>query len=267
VNPRLGGLSGHGIWVKVPAVESIEAVLLADPDFVVVDLEHSTIGLETASTLIALARGAVRVLVRVPDHAASTIQRVLDAGAHGVVVPHVDTVEQARAVVAAAHYPPAGGRGYSPNVRSGRWGADSLGLDRLQAANAEVLVVAQLESEMAVAAGVEIGEVPGVSAVFVGPADLAVSLGVAPVDGDLTSLLRSLEQRCEQRDVVLATASNHDPATVAALHLRGYAAVVVGSDVGLLVGSSRAALRGLSGLAAPARRPMTVLDPHLQETS
>ena len=96
-----------GTWLKIPAVEPVEIAAFAGLDFVIVDLEHAPLTLETAYRSIGVAApSGVAPLVRVPDHGAATIQRVLDAGAHGVLVPHVDTVEAAVAVARAARFPP-----------------------------------------------------------------------------------------------------------------------------------------------------------------
>ncbi|GAA3116141.1 aldolase/citrate lyase family protein [Nonomuraea salmonea] len=101
------GINGGtlGTWIKLASPESVEIMAYAGFDFVVIDLEHTTLDLGAASTHIATARAlGVDPLVRVPDHGLSVIQRVLDAGAAGVLVPHVDTVEQARAVVRATRF-------------------------------------------------------------------------------------------------------------------------------------------------------------------
>jgi len=104
-----------GTWVKLPTVESVELMALAGFDFVVIDLEHSPMTLESAATLIAVARGrGTCPLVRVPDHSPAWIQRCLDAGASGILAPHVDTVDQAQSVARSARFEPAGTRVSAP---------------------------------------------------------------------------------------------------------------------------------------------------------
>ncbi|OMQ15718.1 hypothetical protein A7K94_0207555 [Modestobacter sp. VKM Ac-2676] len=101
-----------GTWLKLPATEVVELVALAGFDFVVIDLEHSPLDLESAFRLIGTAlHTGVSPVVRVPGLDPGLVQRVLDAGAEGVMVPHVDTVEQARAAAAAVRFPPLGARG------------------------------------------------------------------------------------------------------------------------------------------------------------
>ncbi|HWO65208.1 MAG TPA: aldolase/citrate lyase family protein, partial [Umezawaea sp.] len=101
-----------GTWVKLPVMESIELLALAGFDFVVIDLEHSPIDLETAYRLIGTATHlGVAPVVRIPALDAGVVQRILDAGAEGVMLPHVDTVAEAEAAVRAIRFPPVGVRG------------------------------------------------------------------------------------------------------------------------------------------------------------
>lgn len=138
-----------GTWVKLPTVESVELMALAGFDFVVIDLEHSPMTLESAATLIAVARGrGTCPLVRVPDHSPAWIQRCLDAGASGILAPHVDTVDQARSVARSARFEPAGTRGVGPTSRAGDWGLRPL--DDYLASGIDTTVMTQVESDLAV---------------------------------------------------------------------------------------------------------------------
>ena len=101
-----------GTWIKFATTQSIEIVADSGFDFVVVDLEHTMLNLETAHLMLSLASASGMVgLVRLRDRRASTFQRVLDAGAVGVIVPHIDTVEQAAAAPAPSRVPPRGSPG------------------------------------------------------------------------------------------------------------------------------------------------------------
>src|SRR5262245_53215071 len=158
-------------------------------DFVVIDLEHSPLGLDTAARMISLARAAgVLPLVRVPGHDAATIGRVLDAGAGGILVPHVDTPDEARRVVVAMRFPPLGERGAGGTSRAGRWGLLPRA-EYVRVGNEDVLCIPQLESEAAFQAAPEILAVEGVDAVFLGAGDLSLSLGVGPTDPRVRELL------------------------------------------------------------------------------
>ena len=170
--PRLG------TWIKLATTESVDIMASAGFDFVVIDLEHAPLDLTITARMIgtALAYG-VDPLVRVPDQQATTIQRVLDAGAKGVLVPHVDSAAEAERVVAATRFPPLGTRGAGGTSRAGKWGLLPRA-DYIRTGNEEVVCIPQLESPAAIDAAAAILAVPGVDAVFLGAGDLSLTLGV-----------------------------------------------------------------------------------------
>lgn len=160
-------------------------------DFVVIDLEHAPLDLQTAYRLInAAAALGVTPVVRVPDTTASTIQKILDAGAMGILVPHVDTVEQAAAVGRACRFPPHGVRGAGGTSRAGAWGLRP-NAEYLATGNDEVLCIPQLESVEAIKAAPEILALDTVDAVFVGAADLSMSMGSTPSSPEVLDLIAS----------------------------------------------------------------------------
>lgn len=230
------GHTALGTWVKLPTIDGVELLAHAGFDFVVVDMEHSPLDVLTVHTLLGVARGCgLAALVRVPDHTPSTISRVLDSGAAGVLVPHVDTVEHARAAVCAARFPPQGTRGYGPTVRAGAWGADVAGY---RASGEEVAVVPQLESREAIEAVRGIGAVEGLAALFVGPADLAVATGLAPESPGFAALLDDVANAAKESKLPLGTAV---PTAAAARALpRNYDFVLISNDASLLGRAARA---------------------------
>ena len=147
-------------------------------DAVYVDLEHTALSLEMAADLCGAAVSAgIVALVRVPDHAPSGIGRVLDVGATGVIVPHVENARQAADVVAAAHFPPTGRRSVSgPTVATG-YGHRSVA-DVMVAARAFTSVTVMVESTAGLSAVDEIAAVPGVDMILLGANDLSLELGV-----------------------------------------------------------------------------------------
>lgn len=190
MNGRTGGLfdRGHvplGTWLKIAAAEPVEIVACAGFDFVVVDMEHAPLDLQTAYRLInsAAALGLVP-LVRVPDKNPAFIQKILDAGARGILVPHVDTVEDADLVGRACRFPPAGTRGAGGTSRAGQWGLRP-NADYLASGNDGVLCIPQLESVEAIKAGPAILALDTVDAVFVGAADLSMSMGSTPASPEV----------------------------------------------------------------------------------
>lgn len=245
------GINGGtlGTWIKLSSPESVEIMAHAGFDFVVIDLEHTTLDLGAASTHIAMARAlGVDPLVRVPDHGLSVIQRVLDAGAAGVVVPHVDTVEQARAVVRATCFPPRGDRGSGGTSRAGRWGLLPRA-DYLEYGNEQALCVVQLESEVAIRNAREILALDGIGAAFVGTADLSMSMGVAAGSDEVDRLATSALAAAAAAGVPIGTASATSDQARAAL-ARGYDYVVVSNDTSILASGGRAIVNALKAPVA-----------------
>ncbi|MCF7552319.1 HpcH/HpaI aldolase/citrate lyase family protein [Pseudonocardia sp. WMMC193] len=233
---RTPGRTAIGTWVKLPTSDSVELLARAGFDFLVVDMEHAPLDVLTVHQLLGTARGCgVPALVRVPDRSPSTISRVLDSGASGVLVPHVDTVADARSVVSAGRFPPHGSRGYGPTVRAGAWGADVPGY---RAAGEQVAVVPQLESREAVAAAREIGAVEGVGALFVGPADLAVATGLDASSAEFAALLDDVASAAKELELPLGTAVG--TAAAARALPRHHDFVLIGNDASLLGSAARA---------------------------
>ena len=144
-------------------------------DFLLVDMQHVAFGLESLqNVLIALNPTELGVLVRVPSNDHTTIGQVLDLGATGVIVPMVNTRDDAIAAVAAAKYPPDGIRSWGPR-RVASFHGDAASYART--ANDNVLIIAQVETKESVDNLDAILAVPGLTGVMIGPADLAISLG------------------------------------------------------------------------------------------
>jgi len=199
----------------------------------VVDLEHTLLDLGTAQTMISLARASGLVsLVRVPDHAPSTIQRVLDAGAAGVLVPHVDTAEQAEAVARACRFPPHGTRGAGSTGHAGRWGRLPRA-EYVRYGNEQVLCIPQLESGQAIREAGRIAAVPGVDAVFLGASDLAMDVGTS----DVADLLAAARAAARDAGAPVASATGSASAAEAAFDA-GDAFVVCSNDTSMLAAAA-----------------------------
>jgi 4-hydroxy-2-oxoheptanedioate aldolase len=178
-----------GTWLKIAAAEPVEIMAFAGFDFVVVDMEHAPLDLQTAYRLInsAAALGMVP-LVRVPDKTPSTIQKILDAGARGILVPHVDTVAEASVVGAACRFPPHGTRGAGGTSKAGQWGLRPAA-EYLASGNEDVLCIPQLESPEAVEAARGILALDTIDGVLVGAADLSMSMGLVPASPEVLELI------------------------------------------------------------------------------
>ena len=160
------------------ALEVVRTLAQAGFDFVIVDNEHAPFSLDCNAQLYRAARTTeMDMLVRVPDAQYHLIARTLDAGADGIMVPRVETPEQAREVVAAVKYPPVGRRGCA--TRPIYTDLQPVPIkDYVAHLNANTMIILQLETGIACERAEEILAVPGVDVALIGPADLSVSLGV-----------------------------------------------------------------------------------------
>ncbi|WP_022881230.1 HpcH/HpaI aldolase family protein [Gryllotalpicola ginsengisoli] len=166
-----------GGWVCSGSPVMAEIMAGSGLDWVLIDMEHAPNGLEsTLAQLYAVSGYPTTPVVRVPDGDTVIIKQVLDLGAQNILVPMVSTPEQAQQVARAAQYPPAGVRGVgSALARSGRWSrVDGY----LQHGADHVSVFVQIETEEGVANAEAIAATPGVDGVFLGPSDLAASMGL-----------------------------------------------------------------------------------------
>jgi len=165
-----------GTFVKTTSPQIIEILGISGLDFAVLDAEHAPYDRAALDLSILAGRAAgLPLFVRVQDRSAAGLLSVLDMGAAGVVVPHVDTEQDAREVVAHCRYL-GGDRGYSSSPRAAGYGA--LGMKQAIAHGDRNVVVCQIESVAAAENAARIAAVPGVGAVFVGRADLALSMGL-----------------------------------------------------------------------------------------
>ncbi|MBR0663899.1 hypothetical protein GXW71_05950 [Roseomonas hellenica] len=167
----------HGFFIGIPSPATVELAGYSGFDFVIIDTEHGAAGLETLEHLLrAAAASGIAALVRVPRGNADDILHVLDAGADGILVPHVTGAVVASRIAQHAYYPPLGRRGISTLSRAARHGTgDAAAVLREQAARTAVIVM--IEDREALSEVGAIARVDGIDAVFVGPNDLAASMG------------------------------------------------------------------------------------------
>lgn len=227
-----------GTWLSLASVTAAEVLAGCGFDWLVVDMEHTPVSWETVSHMVGLIahRGGVP-LVRIPQNSLEHVKRVLDLGAYGVVVPMVNSVEEARAAVQAARYPPDGARSVGGVLRALRFQTDPASY--LAAANDEVLVVIQAEHRLHLERRFEIARVPGVDAIFIGPNDLAASLGPEAGPEVMERAYADVLAACRASGV----AAGIHAADGAAAHRRlqqGFRFVAVGSDAGMLERRARA---------------------------
>ncbi len=217
-----------GVFLQSPSPITAEVVSGFELDFVCVEAEHSPLGRESVYALLGAASGPA--LVRVADNATVPIVSALDDGAAGVIVPRVDSAEEAQAAVDAARFPPLGRRGVGPGRASG-YGRTLP--DYFAHANEQVVVGVQIESGAAVADVVRIAAVDGIDLLFVGPGDLAVSLGVPFGDDRVTEAALSVLEAARAAGRATGTWA---PTAAGARRWfdLGFQLVIVSSDLALL---------------------------------
>jgi len=231
----------------------VEAMGHGGLDFTIVDLEHCPTTLETLAHLLRAADASgIAPLVRVPELDASLIGRVLDLGAQGIVLPHA-SVQRCELALAAARYAPEGDRGACPVVRA----AGYLPADwqaHARASNRDVLVVPLVEDETAVNEIDAIFAIDGIEVVFLGPFDLAVSMGLGGADYRHPKLMEILERvvasaRKHSKHVMTTVGATIDEQYAAGLVAKGVTCLSFSADVAVFL----AACRRISNTIAPAK--------------
>jgi len=165
------GKPTFGTWLSLGNLHASRVLARSGFDWLTVDIEHAPIDWSQAAMLFgAIADAGCVPLARVPEGDHYCIKRVLDAGAWGIVVPMVDTVEQARTAIAAAKYPPEGNRSVGGGMHALNFAAEAG--EYYERANDEILVILQTESPTGVENAEAIYSLPGCDAIFIGPVDL-----------------------------------------------------------------------------------------------
>ncbi len=171
----LAGETLIGCWTSLVGPTSAEVLGMAGFDWLLLDGEHAPNDVTTfIPQLMALKDSVSAPIARPASNDTVEIKRLLDAGFHNLLVPMVETVEQARQAVAATRYPPQGVRGVSGSTRSNRFGSVDGYFDSI---NEQICVLVQIESRKGLEAAKQIASVDGVDGVFIGPADLSAAYG------------------------------------------------------------------------------------------
>lgn len=237
------GQPQFGLWAALADAYVTEVLATAGFDWLLIDNEHAPNDLRTSlAQLQALAPYATHPVVRPVEGDRAVIKRLLDVGAQTLLVPMIDTAEQAAAVVAATRYPPAGVRGVGSGLaRASRWNHVP---DYLHAAAAELCVLVQVETVTGLRNLDAIARVDGVDGVFFGPSDLSASMGLLGKTGDPAvrdAVLGGIRSVCAAHKAAGVLTS--DRALARAYRDAGALFIAVGTDIGLL-GKAAAELRG-----------------------
>jgi len=233
-----------GTFMKTPAIDVLEVLILGGLDFVCLDAEHAPFDRAAMNACGALARAAgLPLLVRVPSASAVEIGAALDLGAVGVVVPHVIDVATATRVARAARFG-AGGRGYAGSTRWAGFGT-SVMAGHLARSREETVVFAQIEDPEAVDVCEEIAAVEGIDALFLGPADLSVAYGKTDLaSAELQEAMARVGRAARATGKGYATFVPHAEAGRALAH-HGFTAWFVASEHAWMLAGARAAVSGL----------------------
>lgn len=235
------GGTALGSWITLAHPALAEIMARAGFDWLAVDLEHSVITIREAEELIrVIGLSGAAPLVRLSWNDPVQIKRVMDAGAHGVIVPMVNTPEEARAAVAAVHYPPRGTRGVGL-ARAAQYGVGFAAYKDWLADNAVVIV--QVEHIRAVENLAAILDTPGVDGFIVGPYDLSGSLG-RPGDFEHPDFTAAMARIREVAAAKGALAGIHvveaDPEELRQRLEQGYRFVAYSLDIRMLDTAARA---------------------------
>ena len=172
------GQPAFGLSVMIPSPQIVESAAGMGFDWVLIDCEHGTVGLETMELMIMAAEASgVTPIVRPRTNGAADILQAMDRGALGVQIPHINTAAEARAAVAAVKFHPLGDRGLAAGTRASGYGFRGSMGGFAEEANRRTLVCIQIEDEAALPNVDEILKVEGVDVFFIGPSDLSQSMG------------------------------------------------------------------------------------------
>lgn len=191
----------------------VEIIGLAGFDGAFIDMEHSSFGLRDVQAMVVAAeRVSITPFVRPPGFDPAFLLRLLDIGVQGLLIPHMDSADMARAAVKAVRYPPLGDRGMAAAGRAARYGAVPL-LEHMQTSNREIVLGGLIEDVAALERIGEIVAVDGLDLVGIGPQDLSRSLGVSgtPDHPDLVAAIETVREAVQATDgrVRLAIPLNH----------------------------------------------------------
>ncbi len=233
----------YGTWCNLGSSITVEMAGVAGFDWMLIDLEHGSGGYESLVHQVQAASATVAApIVRIAWNDPVRFKRVLDLGVAGVMVPYVQSAEEATQAVRAMCYPPQGVRGVASLNRATSFGPGFA--DYFARANRELLTVVQIETQAAVDNVDEIAAVDGVDVLFVGPLDLSTSLGIQNqyTDPHFLDAIDAVTQAAAKRGKASGILAL-DPAMLAPMFERGMTFVAHGSDGGLVAAGMRENLR------------------------
>jgi len=243
------GKPSVGTWLSLASIPAARLMARAGFAWLTVDIEHSLVDWETATHMFAtIADSHCTALARVPSNRHENIKRVLDNGAHGIVVPMVNSRAEAEAAVDAVLYPPRGTRSVGGSMHALNF--DTTAADYFAHANEEILVVLQCEHRKAVEDADAIFSVPGIDAILVGPNDLAASMrspdGRPPSGAETTRVMKHIFETCRKYKVPPGIHCGNADEARARLD-EGWQFVGVGSELRMMLDGANLVLEKVCG--------------------
>lgn len=232
--------------VEFTSPEVARMLRIAGFDYIFIDTEHGAFDHESVTNIIRAGRSMdLTCLVRVPDNAYHLIARTLDLGAHGIMVPRTETVEQVENIVRAAKYPPWGTRGFGvrPIVTDYELGSVP---DQIEHLNKDTIVVIQIESKQAIDSIDDLVSVKGVDVALIGPNDLSISLGV-PGEHEHPSMIEAIQKvvdACAKKRIASGI-HVRDMSVLQFWMERGMTFITFDTDIGLLITAAAQAVATL----------------------
>ncbi|MEJ8824539.1 aldolase/citrate lyase family protein [Variovorax humicola] len=233
-----------GTWLMSGTSSTAEAMGRAGFDWLLVDQEHVPLDeTGTLHVLQAVAGTRAAAVVRLAANDMVLCKRALDLGAQTVMVPFVDSVDEARRAVSYAKYPPLGIRGFAAVHRASGYGTTP---DYGRRANDSVFTIIQLETPKAVAALEDIAAVEGVDALFLGPGDLSANMGHIGniLHPDVQSVIADVAARCRKIGIPCGIVGP-TPEVVSSFVAMGYSFVAVASDLGMMMRQATAFIQAI----------------------
>ncbi len=241
-----GGGVAVGAWMSILNPRSAQIVADSGLDWVLFDMEHGPPSIETVDGLVrGVGNGGALSIVRVVWNDINAIKQALDTGAWGVVVPWVNSAEEAERAVAYTRYAPEGLRGCAAGRPASAWGVSSQ--EYMRIANDEILVIVQIETRKAVENIGGIVSVEGVDATFIGPSDLSASMGVRGDfwHPDVVEAMGRVVEACEAAGVAPGIAFGRGPEHCRQLIDDGFRFIGIGGDAGFLAAGCRETLASI----------------------
>lgn len=235
------GTASPGAWIMLTDLHVVENLVRMDFDWLCFDLQHGLLSHSHLLSLIPIVAATEKSpIVRVCQNDAGDIGRVLDAGAHGVIVPQVNSATEAASAVAACRYPPVGRRSCGP-LR----GVILDGINYLMTANDEVACIAMIETREGLENVDAIASTPGINALFIGPMDLCYGLGIMPGDfgnPDFVAAVKRIKAACAAAGCAVGI-FGYSPELAHQALSDGFMFASIGTDISFFRSGAQSALR------------------------